>query len=332
MNEWDGKPYYPISKFYKEEFGGKVFKVPVALADDCPNRRGLKGMEVCTFCDVHGSFAYPENANQQLREQIEMHMEKVGQRCNTNTFLIYFQAYTTTFLQLKRLKEAFDIALSYDNVVGIVVGTRPDCLSDAVLRTWDEYSKKTFVAVEVGVQSFDNKQLDWMKRGHDRAQSIAGIQRIRKHCPDVNLGVHLMFGWPGETQLDVEMAAKICNQLPIQNVKLHNLHVLKETPLEKTYLKGEFTPLTLEEYSESVSTFLSHLSPDLAIHRLAALASRWEELVAPAWARHRMRNFQSIIDYLHDRDIYQGKHYNSQEKNLLEGDKDLSQSYWENSL
>ncbi len=329
IRDWEGKPYNPISLFYRGLFGSKVFKVPVALADDCPNRRGLKGMETCNFCDVHGSFAYPENANKELKEQIDRHMKKVGERCNTDKFLIYFQAYTTTFLQLKRLKEAFDIALSYDNVVGLVVGTRPDCLSPAVMRTWEEYAQKTFVAVEVGVQSFDNKQLDWMKRGHDRQQSITGLHRISENCPSINLGVHLMFGWPGEQIEDVIDAAKICNHLPIHNVKLHNLHVLKETPLAELHARGEFEACSLDNYSAYVGAFLGHLRQDIAVHRLAALASRWDELVAPDWARHRMRNFQYIIDYLNDRDIFQGKSYEGQDleyqRKLIEGE---NISYW----
>lgn len=308
MHDWQGRPYHPISLFYHSRFGGKVFKIPVALAEDCPNRRGLKGMETCIFCDVHGSFAYPENAQEDLRRQIELHREK-KKGTNARAYLIYFQAYTTTFTQLQRLKEAFSIALEYPDVVGIVVGTRPDCISPAVLSLWHEVSQKTFFAVEIGVQSFDNKQLEWMKRGHTAEQSIKGIWRIKQNCPNVNLGVHLMFGWPEETVGDVRAAAHTCNLLPIDNVKLHNLHVLKDTPLEVLYNRGDFVPVDLESYAGLVGEFLSHLKPEIAVHRLAALASRWEELVAPPWARHRMRNYQFIIDHMNDRDLFQGKFY-----------------------
>lgn len=304
---WGGRPYHPISDFYKEKFGGKVFKVPVALAEDCPNRQGLKNMKVCIFCDVHGSFAYPENASKILRQQIEEHMQKVAKRTGSEKFLIYFQAYTTTFTQLKRLKEAFEIALSYPNVVGLVVGTRPDCLSPAVLDFWHETSQKTFLAVELGAQSFDNRQLEWMARGHTAEQTVQALHKIHKHCPQVNLGIHLMFGWPGETLEDAQRAAEICNELPIHNVKLHNLHVLKNTPLAELYAEGQFAPMNLQDYSELVKVFLQHLSPNIAVHRLAALASRWEELVAPDWAIHRMRNYQAILDYLKDRQAYQGQ-------------------------
>lgn len=302
---WEGRPYHPISNFYKEKFGGKVFKVPVALAEDCPNRMGLKGMKICIFCDVHGSFAYPENATKVLRDQIDDHMERVGKRTNAQKFLIYFQAYTTTFTQLKRLKDAFEIALSYPEVVGLVVGTRPDCLSDAVLDFWHATSLKTFLAVEIGAQSFDNKQLAWMHRGHTAEQTVQAVHRISKRCPQVDLGIHLMFGWPEETLEDVMRAANICNSLPIQNVKLHNLHVLTQTPLQEIFERGEFKPADFERYCELVSHFLGHLDKRIAVHRLAALASRQEELVAPEWAKYRMRNYQAILDYMNAQGIKQ---------------------------
>lgn len=306
--EWDGKPYFPISKVYKERFGSKVVKVPVAVAEDCPNRRGLKGMKTCIFCDVHGSFAYPENQNDELREQILKHREKVSKRFNAHKFLVYFQAYTTTFTGLTKLKEGFETALSFDDVAGLVVGTRPDCLSEAVLRTWKEYNERTFVGIEIGVQSFDDDQLIWMRRGHTAAQSIQGIERIAKET-GVDVGIHLIFGWPTENDKQIIETALLCNDLPISNVKLHNLHVLKHTPLETMFQKGEFQPVELDEYSRRVALFLEHLSPRIAVHRLAALSSRWDELIAPEWTRHKMKSYQGIIDRIHARSTWQGRLY-----------------------
>lgn len=263
-------------------------------------------METCIFCDEYGSFAYPDSQKASLERQITEHQKKVAARFNSKKFVVYFQAYTTTFNQLEKIKQAFEVALSYPDMVGIVVGTRPDCLSDALLDLWKETSEKTFLAVEIGVQSFDNKQLDWMRRGHTSEQSIKAIHKISERCPQVDLGVHLMFGWPGETVADVIESAKICNSLPIQNVKLHNLHVLKNTPLEKMFFSKEFTPFEFEEYCELVGAFLAHLSPDIYLHRLVALASRKDELIAPEWTRFKMTNYQKVIDYLNHNKITQG--------------------------
>jgi uncharacterized protein len=305
--QWDGKPYFPISQVYKQRFGTKVVKVPVSIADNCPNRAGIKGMQTCIFCDVHGSFAYPESQGDEIREQIKRHREKVSKRFNAHKFLVYFQAYTTTFTQLARLKEGFEAALESEDVAGLVVGTRPDTLSDAVLRTWKDYSERTFVGIELGVQSFDDDQLIWMRRGHTAAQAIKGIERVA--ATGVDTGIHLIFGWPTENDKQIIETARLCNDLPITNVKLHNLHVLKQTPLETLYNEGSFAPVELDEYAARVALFLEHLSPRIAVHRLAALSSRWEELIAPAWTRHKMKSYQGIIDRIRERGAYQGRLY-----------------------
>ncbi len=303
---FDQKPFYPVSQFYKEMFGEKVFKIPVALAGKCPNMKDGSGLKTCIFCDEWGSFAYPENQEKNLRQQIELHKKRVGDRYNAEKFFVYFQAYTTSYTQLQRVREAFQVAQSFPGVVGIVIGTRPDCLSPALLDTFSEVAEQTFMAVELGVQSFDNKHLEWMRRGHTAEQSIQAVQRIKSQCPKVNLGIHLMFGWPGETNEDLKVAANICNDLQIHNVKLHNLHVLKGTDLEALYNQGEFQPVELEEYSHMVSHFLAHLSPEIAVHRLVATASRWDELVAPRWTRNKMQNYQYVVDYMKNHNIKQG--------------------------
>lgn len=303
--DWAGKPYFPISQVYKKRFGGKVFKVPVSIADNCPNRAGLKGMQTCIFCDEHGSFAYPESQGSDLVHQIETHRAKIAKRFTAQQFLVYFQAYTTTFTQLNRMKQAFEIALGYEDVKGIVVGTRPDTLSAAVLDFWRETSQKTFVGIELGVQSFDDEQLQWMRRGHSAADAIKGIDRVAAAGLDV--GVHLIFGWPTETDKQIKETALLCNQLPISNVKLHNLHVLKNTPLEQIYRDGGFIPVELEAYADRVALFLDHLSPHIAVHRLAALSSRWDELIAPQWTRHKMKSFQGITDHIQRVGSYQGR-------------------------
>ncbi len=305
---WAGKPYHPISLDYKTRFGGKVVKVPVSIAESCPNRDGLKGMKTCIFCDEHGSFAYADSQGDELKSQIELHRAKVTERFNAAKFLIYFQAYTTTFTSLQKLKAGFDLALSYEDTVGLVVGTRPDCLSEAVLRTWKEYSAKTFVGVEIGVQSFDDGQLEWMRRGHTGAQAIKGIERIAKES-GVDVGIHLMFGWPTENDKQIIETAKLCNSLPISNVKLHNLHVLSKTPLADLYHAGEFQPIELDLYAHRVGLFLDHLDPRIAIHRLAALSNRWDELIAPEWVRHKMRSFQGMIDRINGEGRFQGRNF-----------------------
>ncbi len=303
---WKGNPYFPISEKYNQIFGSKVYKIPVTTVDDCPNRRGLKGMETCIFCDVWGSAARSEAVNMNLRDQIVKFRSVIQKKFKAEKFLVYFQAYTNSFEKIETLRQQFETCLEFDDVVGFVVGTRPDCISPKLFNLWQEFHEKKYVSVEIGAQSFHDPHLEFMKRGHDSRTTIKAIKRIRENT-SVDLGLHLMFGWPGETPGQVIEAAKICNDLPISNVKLHNLHVLKDTPLANLYFDNKFTPIELNEYAEFVVKFVENLRPDIAVHRLAALASRHDELIAPDWTKLKMQTFQSIIDKFKFHNSYQGK-------------------------
>lgn len=305
---WQGFPYHPISRFYRQQFGDKVYKIPVTTAETCPNRQGLNGMKTCNFCDVWGSAAYPEMQTLRLEDQIEKARERVKMRVNANKFLVYFQAYTTTFARVSQLRQQFETAAKYEDVVGVVVGTRPDCVSDALFDLWNEFSKRFFVAVEFGVQTFNEEQLLWMRRGHTAKRSVDAILRTAAKTK-VNLGIHLIFGNPGETLEQMEMSARLCNALPIHNVKLHNLHVLKNTPLADDYAAGEFDPLSREAYTERVAHFLKFLNPATAVHRLSALASRHDELIAPKWTNLKMESYQGMLDQLNANEVRQGQSF-----------------------
>jgi hypothetical protein len=303
---WKGNPYFPISERYNQLFGEKVYKIPVTTVDDCPNRRGLKGMETCIFCDVWGSAARSEAVTMNLKDQIQKYRALIQKKFKAKKFLVYFQAYTNSFEKIETLRAQFEACLEFEDVVGFVVGTRPDCISPKLFDLWQEFHEKKYVSVEIGAQSFDDKQLEFMKRGHDAKSTITAIRRIQENT-DVDLGLHLMFGWPGETEQDVIDAAHICNDLPISNVKLHNLHVLTDTPLANLYFDNKFTPIELNDYANLVVKFIENLKPDIAVHRLAALASRHDELIAPDWTKLKMQTFQTIIDEFKKQNSFQGK-------------------------
>ena len=302
---FNGLPYRAISEHYRNLFGGKVYKIPVSVAETCPNREGLKGMTTCVFCDQWGSAARLEAMNESLSQQILTYRDIVARRYKAEHYLVYFQAYTNTFLKLQTLRHNFETALQFPFVKGFVLGTRPDCLSPAVMELWNEFSQKSFVAVELGAQSFFNEHLEFLKRGHTAEQTLKAVENIARHTK-VDLGLHFIFGTPGETDTQIIETAKICNDLPITNVKLHNLHVLKHTPLEEMYNRGDFQPVDLETYSHRVQLFLEHLSPRIFLHRLAAYSPRWDELVAPAWTANKMGTHQAVIDHLNEQKSYQG--------------------------
>jgi uncharacterized protein len=302
---WSGLPYHSISEHFKRIFNEKVYKIPVSIVDDCPNRMGLKGMKTCSFCDVWGSAANQDSFQMSLDEQIEKYHGQISKRYNAQKFLVYFQAYTNTFTKIPVLKANFETALKYPYVAGFVLGTRPDCLSESVLQLWQEYCEKSFVSVELGVQSFFDSHLEFMQRGHSAQDSLKAIEKITSRTT-VDLGIHLIFGSPDESEAQIVETARICNDLPITNVKLHNMHVLKNTQLEKWFADGQYTPIELPEYTRKVQLFLTHLHPRIAIHRLTAYAPRWEELIAPRWTADKMGPHQSIVDFLRAEKSYQG--------------------------
>lgn len=303
---WSGLPYHTIAEHYQRLFAKKVYKIPVSVVDDCPNRRGLKGMQTCIFCDVWGSAANSDAALMKLEEQIQKYRAAIQKKYKAQSFLVYFQAYTNTFTKISALRANFEKALSFEDVVGLVIGTRPDCLSPAVMDLWQEFHQKSFVAVELGVQSFFDDHLTFLRRGHTAEDSLKAVHKIAGSTR-VDLGIHLIFGSPGETLQHVRETAKIVNDLPITNVKLHNLHVLTKTPLEILYNEGQFRPIEFEDYAERVQIFIENLRPDIALHRLAAFAPRWEELVAPRWTSDKMGTHQRLVDHLRAQKSFQSK-------------------------
>ncbi|MCP4750998.1 MAG: TIGR01212 family radical SAM protein [Proteobacteria bacterium] len=305
--DWNGQRYYPISRFYRKRFGERVHKITVNVAKTCPNRRKSGGTG-CIFCDEWGSAGDRSMMDLPLPNQIRINREKIAARFNVEKFLVYFQPFSNTYTELTRLEENIETALSQDRICGVVIGTRPDCLPDEIFPLLGEFHERSFVSIELGVQSFSNQRLEFLKRGHSAEQSIQAIEKLHRFS-GVDVGIHLIFGLPGEMDREIIEAAGTVSALPVDNVKLHNLHVLVNTPLEVLYRKNLFEPEELEEYTRKVVLFLEHLSPEVAVQRLAAVASRRDDLVAPSWTAERSRPTQFIQKRLKDLNTYQGIHH-----------------------
>jgi len=303
--QWDNHRYFPISQFYKNRFGEKVYKVSVSIAETCPNRQPNSRMPLCIFCDEWGSAAYHLERDKSLKEQIIVNREKISRRYRAKQFLVYFQSYTNTFDRVSELEQRFKVALEQDDIQGIVLGTRPDCLPGRILPLLKQTHEDHYLMVELGLQSFFDHHLTFLQRGHDAQRGFEAIQKLHEHT-GVDIGVHLILGVPNETEDEIIQTAQIINELPINNVKLHNLHVLTKTSLAEMYHQGQFLPIELDEYIDRVVLFLQHLSPTVAVQRLAAVASRWDELIAPAWTKEKMRPTQLIEDRLKELDTWQG--------------------------
>ncbi len=305
FSHWGEHRYFPISQFYKNHFGEKVYKVSVSIAETCPNRQPNSRMPLCIFCDEWGSAAYHLERDKSLRDQIVINRDKISKRYRAQKFLIYFQSYTNTFDRVSELEQRFDVALAEENIEGIVLGTRPDCLPERILPLLKRTHESHYLMIELGLQSFFDHHLDFLQRGHNVQSGYNAIKKLHQQT-GVDIGIHLMFGLPNETNEEIINTAQILNDLPISNVKLHNLHVLTNTPLADLYQQGKFQPVELQEYINKVILFLQYLSPDISVQRLAAVASRWDELIAPQWTKEKMRPTQMIEDQLKERGLFQG--------------------------
>lgn len=304
-NPWHGRRYYPISQYFRQRFGERVAKISVSIADGCPNRSPNSNLEPCIFCDEWGSAAYHLERDRELLDQIRFNKQLVTRRLRSKRFLVYFQSYTNTLDKVEILRNRFETALSEPYVDGLVVGTRPDCLPQRIFPLLDDMCQRTYVMVEIGAQSFCNSQLEFLKRGHSAEKNIEAIINLHEKTA-VDIGVHLIFGMPGETTEQLIETANTINQLPISNVKLHNLHVLVNTPLAELYHRGEFSPDELDAYADKVIVFLRHLSPTIAVQRLAAVASRWDELIAPKWTGQKMQPLDYIENKMKQMGVFQG--------------------------
>lgn len=307
---WQGRRYYPISQYFHRRFGERVAKVSVSVAETCPNRSANSGMQPCVFCDEWGSAAYHLERDRGLLEQIRVNKQLVTRRLKAKRFLVYFQSYTNTLDKVEVLRRRFETALAEDDVAGLVVGTRPDCLPQRLFPLLDEMSRRRYLMLEIGAQSFFDDQLQFLRRGHSAQSSVAAVFALAQKTR-VDIGLHLIFGMPGDSPERLIETARIVNRLPVANVKLHNLHVLSNTPLAAMHRRGEFVPDELEPYADKVILFLRHLSPTIAVQRLAALASRWDELIAPRWTGQKMQPIDFIERRMARAGVAQGDLYDA---------------------
>ncbi len=314
-------PFLTIAETLKARYGARTYKLTLSGGRTCPTRDGTygpkKGWGGCTFCDVHGSASYFANEHRALSvtEQMERASVMVRKKFGAEKYIAYFQSYTTTHLDIQEYRPRYDTAVAYPGVVRLAVGTRPDCLPPEVLDFLCSYLDRVDVQLELGVQSFNDAVLDWYDRGHDAACAIDALKRAihrsheleaveTRHLLDVS--AHLIFGAPQENESDLVRTAGILNRIGVHGVKLHHLHVLKNTKLEKLYKREEFQLLEMEPYLERVAIFLRHLDPGIAIHRVHGTAPHFDELVGPEWTKWRARPNDYLKKMMRERGWRQG--------------------------
>jgi uncharacterized protein len=303
-----GTLYNTFNNYLREQFGTRVYRVPIDAGFTCPNRDGVRAFGGCTFCDDRGSGAPTLKSNLAVKEQLQEGIERIRKRFKANKFLAYFQAFTNTYAPEAILKNLYDIALEEPDVIGLCIGTRPDCLPDNVLDLLADYNKSTFVWLEIGVQSTVNRTLDLINRGHSAEEFFDAVERA--HARGLTVATHLIFGLPGESREEMMETVRQIADSGVKGVKIHQLVIYKGTPMEKDYREGTLTTLDEDDYVELVADALEMLHPEQIIMRLIAEGTQ-DELVAPLWSLDKIGTLNKIHAELLRRGTKQGSKYQS---------------------
>jgi radical SAM protein (TIGR01212 family) len=311
--------YYSYSRYLQEQFGEKTYKIVVSSGLTCPTRDGSLAKGGCAFCDVRGSSSFfgKKGRGLEIAAQISSRLPPIRERFNAKKFLAYFQSYTNTYSDSEYLRSIYEEALAQPGIEGLCIGTRPDCLPDAVIDLLEEIAQKTYVSLELGVQSLEDPTLEWLTRGHSAQCSIDALTKVRERAPHVHTCAHLIFGSPTDSPHAARDAALLLNASGVKGAKLHQLMVLENTALATRYREAPFKTLSLEEYTEVVIEFLEYLSPEIYVERLCANSSHPDECLAPEWSRGRWEPHNRIREILASRDCRQGKRI----QNLLQTDR-----------
>ncbi len=296
--------YNPYSKFLREKFGCRVHKVSVDMGFTCPNRDGSVAQGGCVYCN-NDTFVPPyARARFPMHQQIENGMRFLRTRFDARKFIIYFQAYTNTYDRIERLEELYRKALGYEDVVGIAVGTRTDCIDEKKIELFQDLAEECFVSVEYGIESVYDKTLRFMNRGHDYQSVIDAVELTKGR--GVHIGAHIILGMPTETEEEMLLMAEEVSKLGIDSLKIHNLHLVKNTPLAEMYKKSPFHLFGYEEYIDLITRFIERISPDIVIERLFTDTPE-DLLIAPIWNKTHSTIIRGIEEAFERNNTYQGR-------------------------
>jgi len=317
-NKQEQKRYLTFNTHLKETFGEKVYKVTIDAGFTCPNRDGTRGTGGCIYC-------YGNRITQNIvdtisiKGQIRQGIEALKKRYKAKKFLAYFQSYTNTYAAPEVLESLYRSALEEEDIVGLTIGTRPDCVDESVLDVIEALAQKSYLWIEYGLQSIHHKTLKSIHRGHGFSEFLDAVVRTKRR-KGIKICVHVILGLPGESKEEMLETAKTLSALHVDGVKIHSAHILWDTRLEEMYRRGEYRVLELPEYVDIVCDFLEHLSPEIVIHRLVGDAPR-SRYVAPEWCLHKSDAIRQIDLELEQRNSWQGIRLKEEEKSRAEAQR-----------
>ncbi len=291
--------YKNLSGYLKKKYGKRLKKICIDGGFSCPNRDGKCGIGGCIFCGERGSGEHID-PSASIGEQVRRALNGAGE---DESFIAYFQNFTNTYAPVEVLRERYDAALIDPRIKVLAIGTRPDCIDEGIAKLIAEYKKRLDVWVEIGLQTASDETAEIINRGYKRKSFENAMELLSRYgIPAV---VHLIVGLPGEGLRDIKRTAEYINHFPIWGLKLHSIYVTRDTRLCEMYESGEYTPPTLEEYVDAVVYILTHISPDIIIHRLTGDAPK-DMLVAPEWNRDKHAVIKRIVNTMDSDGLSQG--------------------------
>ncbi len=294
------KRYYPLSKYLKETFNKKVYKITLDAGFSCPNRDGTISNKGCLFCDEVGSYSRCNDLKLSVQEQIKLSIEKLSLQFGAQGFIAYFQSFSNTYAPVEKLKEIYDSVFFDDRIEGISIGTRPDCVDGQKLDLISTYKHPT---IEYGLQSAKDETLKLINRGHDFECFKRAVTETKKR--NIRVCAHIILGFPNENKKDMlQTAEKLCD-LGIDALKIHQLTVLKDSPLDKIYKEKPFYLMDESQYCQTVCDILEILPKNVVIERIAGTGYS-ETTIAPKWVNRRFEILNMIDKILIQRNSFQG--------------------------
>jgi radical SAM protein (TIGR01212 family) len=301
-----GLRYYAYNFFLRQKFGGRVQKVSIDAGFTCPNVDGTVARGGCTFCDNRSFSPSRRLPRQSVAGQIDEGIRRLKWRYDVDRFLAYFQPATNTYAPVERLRPLYEAAVGHPKVVGLAIGTRPDCVPDDVLDLLTEIASQTYLSVEYGMQTMHDHSLEWMNRGHHHDAFVDAMERSRGR--GFEICAHVMLGLPGESHADMLATARELARTRPNAVKIHNLYAVKNTPLADQVAAGEVTLLGRDDYIRTLVDFLELLPPDCIVERISGEAPP-DYFVGPSWCLDKPAVRAALHAELARRDTWQGKAY-----------------------
>ena len=306
MKQWGEKRYYSLDYYIKQNFGEKLYKLSLDGGMSCPNRDGTLGRGGCIFCSAGGSGDFASDRNLSIPEQIQNAKELVSKKHSGSSYIAYFQAYTNTYAPTSYLERIFTEAIQEPDIKVLSIATRPDCLSQETLELLERLNQKKSVWVELGLQTIHKASSDFIRRGYDLDVFEKAVYDLKGR--GISVIVHTILYLPNETTDMMLQTISYLNKLPIDGIKLQLLHILKGTDLADYYMSNPFHLPDLEEYVETLGPMISHLRPDIVVHRITGDGPK-SLLIAPLWTGNKRHVLNSIQKYFKNSDICQGKEY-----------------------